>query len=574
MTSPGKLSLARPTRRVILCCLFSLAIALLWLSQPRPLKRSVSATPVLATSVSALHWYRGNTHTHTNNSFDGDSSPTAVAARYKQLGYNFVLVTDHNKHTSIDGVNAQVGVPGQFLVMQGEEVTDSFDGIPVHVAALSNTTAITAPHGTDIRSTLQNDITSVRQAGGLPIIAHPNYRFALTSNDLKSVEGASLFEVFNAHPVVNNFGDSEHPSVEAIWDDVLSSGKVLYGLASDDEHTLVNASGALPGRAWIMVRAASLDPASITSAIAGGDFYASTGITLQDYQVNSTNVSITLQDNSSSATIDFIGRNGQVLQRTNTSPAVYTFTHHEQYVRAKIYDDQGRMAWTQPIYTQQLNPVDTVVNGASMGTEPDFVRRVAPDSVAMINGIGLTSSAIQSQPASYGVYPTTVDGTTVTVNGRAAEIYYVSPTKVSFHVPVDTEPGMANLVLTNSDGVVFSTQINVADVAPGIFTVDGSGGGSAVTFDLSKLFGTALMPADNLRRFYLYATGVRAGTEVQVWIDGQQVFVDAVKSCRGLRGLDQITIIFPRSGGVAETLPVMIKVDGVTSNTAFLRAID
>lgn len=566
MISPGKLASARPTRRVILCSVLCVGIALLWLSQPSPIRHSVSAI-----TSQPLYWYRGNTHTHTNNSFDGDSSPTAVATRYKQLGYNFVLVTDHNRHTTIDSVNEEVGVPGQFLVMQGEEVTDSFNGVPVHVAALSNTSPINPPHGTDVRNTLQNDITAVRQAGGLPIIAHPNYRFALSADDLKNVEGAFLFEVFNAHPVVNNFGDSEHPSVEANWDDVLSSGKVLYGLASDDEHTLTNASGALPGRAWIMVRAASLDSGSITSAIASGDFYASTGIALQDYQVNSTSVTITLDGNSSGATIDFIGRNGQLLQRNNTSPAVYSFTHHEQYVRAKIYDDLGRMAWTQPIFTQQLNPVDAVVNAASFGTEPQLVRKVAPDSVAMINGIGLASSAIQSQPESFGVFPTSLDGATVTVNGRSAEIYYVSPTKVSFHVPVDTEPGSAELVLTNSDGVVFRTQINVADVAPGIFTVDGSGSGSAVTFDLNKLFGNALIPLDNWRRFYLYGTGVRGGTDVQVWVDGQQVFVDAVRSCRGLRGLDQITIIVPRTVGGPEAMPVVIKVDGTTSNTVMLR---
>jgi uncharacterized protein (TIGR03437 family) len=215
--------------------------------------------------------------------------------------------------------------------------------------------------------------------------------------------------------------------------------------------------------------------------------------------------------------------------------------------------------------------VDAVVNAASFGAEPQLVRKVAPDSVAMINGIGLASSAIQSQPESFGVFPTSLDGATVTVNGRAAEIYYVSPTKVSFHVPVDTEPGSAELVLTNSDGVVFRTQINVADVAPGIFTVDGSGSGSAVTFDLNKLFGNALIPLDNWRRFYLYGTGVRGGADVQVWVDGQQVFVDAVRSCRGLRGLDQITIIFPRAVGGPEAMPVVIKVDGTTSNTVMLR---
>src|SRR5437667_6789663 len=62
---------------------------------------------------SSLHWYRGNTHTHSNNSFDGESSPLAVATVYKNLGYNFLFFTDHNKLTTVDAVNAEVGVPGQ-----------------------------------------------------------------------------------------------------------------------------------------------------------------------------------------------------------------------------------------------------------------------------------------------------------------------------------------------------------------------------------------------------------------------------------------------------------------------------
>src|SRR6185312_1839896 len=499
MIYPRKLASARPARRLIrrvaLSLLFCSAISLLALSHPTVIKQSA-----LASVAPTRYWYRGSTHTHTNNSFDGESSPATVAARYKQLGYNFVLITDHNRHTDIEDVNSQVGVPGQFLVIRGEEVTDSFSGTPVHVAAVNNSSPITAPHGVDVRNTLQNDIDAIRQAGGLPIIAHPNYKFALSSEDLKSVEGASLFEVYNAHPVVNNFGDSNHPSVEANWDEVLSSGKVLYGLAVDDEHTLVNPAGALPGRAWIMVRAASLDADSITQAMASGEFYASTGITLQDYRVTSTDVTISLAaDPNNSTTIDFIGRNGQLLQRSTGNTALYVFTGHEQYVRAKIYDSQGQIAWTQPIYTQRLNPVDPIVNGASLGTEPQVLKQIAPDSVAIINGIGLAENAVQLQPESFGVFPTVTAGTSITVNGRPAEILFVSSTQVNFHVPALTEPGLAEVVLTNPDGVQFHTRITVADSAPGIFTINGSGQGQAVVFDLNHLLGNMLVPNDSWR---------------------------------------------------------------------------
>lgn len=40
-------------------------------------------------------WWRGNTHTHSILS-DGDSPPETVVARYMELGYDFLVLTDHN----------------------------------------------------------------------------------------------------------------------------------------------------------------------------------------------------------------------------------------------------------------------------------------------------------------------------------------------------------------------------------------------------------------------------------------------------------------------------------------------
>jgi uncharacterized protein (TIGR03437 family) len=526
-----------------------------------------SARRVAAVS-STLTWYRGNTHTHTNNSFDGESSPAAVSAAYKALGYNFLFITDHNKLTDVEGVNAQLAVPGQFLVIKGEEVTDAVGAAPAHLIALNNDSQVPAQHGFNILNTLQNDINAITQAGGLAIVAHPNFRFGLSDNDLRDFTGTMLFEVYNAHPIVNNYGDATHTSVETKWDEALTSGKVLYGLAADDEHTLVNPDGPMPGQAWVMVRAASLDPDSIMQAMMNGDFYASTGITLQDYQVSTSGITITVANYASdSTTIDFIGRNGQVLQHSTTNPAVYAFTGHEQYVRAKVVDEYGQAAWTQPVFTERLNPADAILNGASVGREPSVERMIAPDSVALASGVGLAATAIQAQRQSDGNFPTVLAGTTVTVNDRPAEIYYVSSTQISFHVPADTEPGVAKVLISNADGVQMNSRVTVAESAPGIFTEGGQGLGKAVVFDLDKLFGTVLLPSDSSHRFYVYATGVRGAADVQVLIDGSLVPVEVVRACRGLPGLDQLTIVVPRDLVTHGPSTVVIKADGRVSNT-------
>ena len=49
------------------------------------------------------HWFRGNLHTHTTNS-DGDSPPDVVTAWYRDAGYDFLALTDHDLLTHPDSV--------------------------------------------------------------------------------------------------------------------------------------------------------------------------------------------------------------------------------------------------------------------------------------------------------------------------------------------------------------------------------------------------------------------------------------------------------------------------------------
>ena len=47
-------------------------------------------------------WFKGNTHTHTVNS-DGDSTPDEVVRWYREHGYNFLVLSDHNYLTPRPG---------------------------------------------------------------------------------------------------------------------------------------------------------------------------------------------------------------------------------------------------------------------------------------------------------------------------------------------------------------------------------------------------------------------------------------------------------------------------------------
>jgi hypothetical protein len=77
---------------------------------------------VLPASPQELHWYRGNTHTHTINS-DGDTSPDAVVRWYKEHYYQFIFVTDHEYITDAAPLNAIYAASERFLLLPGQEIT-------------------------------------------------------------------------------------------------------------------------------------------------------------------------------------------------------------------------------------------------------------------------------------------------------------------------------------------------------------------------------------------------------------------------------------------------------------------
>ena len=47
--------------------------------------------------------------------------------------------------------------------------------------------------------------------------------------------------------------------------------------------------------------------------------------------------------------IQFIGAGGRVLQRVAGPAATYDVNGDEGYVRARVLESNGRMAWTQPV---------------------------------------------------------------------------------------------------------------------------------------------------------------------------------------------------------------------------------
>ncbi|HSK09400.1 MAG TPA: CehA/McbA family metallohydrolase, partial [Vicinamibacterales bacterium] len=242
-------------------------------------------------------WFKGNTHAHTLNS-DGDSAPDEVVRWYREQRYHFLVVTDHNLVTPVDGLNAAFAFEDQFLVIAGEEITDRAGGKPVHVNALGVRTAIPPQGGASVAEALQRDVAAAQAAGAPAQINHPNFGWAVAASDVPASPVPLLLEIFNGHPQVNNLGGGDAPGAEGLWDDWLSSGRTVFAVASDDTHHLKrpwDRQASRPGRGWVMVRATTLSADAILGALLRGEFYASTGVELSDWQATPRGVSIAVR---------------------------------------------------------------------------------------------------------------------------------------------------------------------------------------------------------------------------------------------------------------------------------------
>jgi hypothetical protein len=236
--------------------------------------------------------------------------------------------------------------------MKGEEVTDAFQGKSIHINGLNVGRLVAPQGGKSVADVIQRDVDAIRDAMGVPHINHPNFGWSITVDDLKQIRNDRLLEIYNGHPLVNNLGGGGVPGMEEVWDTILSSGKLIYGIAVDDAHTFKqpwNPDVAKPGKGWVIVRADRLSTASILAALERGDFYASTGVELESYTATDESITVAVKTvPSSKYRIQFIGRNGRQLQESVSSPAVYQIRGGEGYVRAKVIESNGRYAWTQP----------------------------------------------------------------------------------------------------------------------------------------------------------------------------------------------------------------------------------
>ena len=179
-----------------------------------------------------------------------------------------------------------------------------------------------------------------------------------------------------------------------------------------------------------------------------------------------------------------------------------------------------------------------------------------------------------------GVFPTSLDGTSVTVNGKHAAVEFISPTQMNIQPPDDTAVGPVQVVIsTTAGGASAPFTANYAQFAPGLFLAttsylavqhaDGSyvGGYAGATpakpGEVIVLWGTGFGPASPP----VPAGQVFTGTSqlvngVTVTIGGQPATVDFAGVVGA--GLVQINVHVPSSINNGDAA-VLATVNGVST---------
>ena len=200
---------------------------------------------------------------------------------------------------------------------------------------------------------------------------------------------------------------------------------------------------------------------------------------------------------------------------------------------------------TAPTARPPFGTLTAILNGASFGNEPSATRAVAPDSIAVARGSNLANTTLQSQRLPNGTFPTNVAGTTVTVNGRAAQIFFVSPGQVNFLVPPATEIGTADVVVTNSENFQSRGSVPTLRTAPGVFTKPGDGTGEGMILNSDTLQSGPFDPTGGNLRLTIFTTGARNATQTFVVMGGRVVHAESVIASPDMPGLDEVRVSGP-----------------------------
>ncbi|HKC84598.1 MAG TPA: DUF4394 domain-containing protein [Blastocatellia bacterium] len=225
-----------------------------------------------------------------------------------------------------------------------------------------------------------------------------------------------------------------------------------------------------------------------------------------------------------------------------------------------------------------------VVNAASFSADT-----LAPGMIASAFGPFMTQNNGVFFATSQSL-PTTLGGVKVSVNGQDAGLFFAGPNQINLLVPdnLGGVPGApAVFTITDNTGASRTGTVSINSAAPGIFTADSTGTGTAAGFTTKDgVTYQSLINPDGSERpadpgtrtspnfLVLFGTGIgnaipntaNVAPAVTATIQGVPARVDFAGKLSFLPGVDQLNIIIPTQLSGFGRLRVRLVVNGQPSN--------
>ena len=299
-------------------------------------------------------FWRGNLHTHSNQS-DGALPTSEVIQAYKNAGYDFVMLSEHFVDHFNFPINDTRGFRGNsFTTLIGVELhaPETSAGELWHIVAAGLPLDFKPPQQGETGPQLA---ARARDAGAFIAIAHPSWSRYTIEDGRALLPSAHAVEIYNhGCAIENDLGDGWY-----LHDQLLNEGSKLTAIATDDAHfkTPDHFGG------WVNVKAQSLDPDEILSALKAGHFYSSQGPEICGIELSGKNITMTC---SPVDTITVVCGNSRTCVKTGKSITSASFDlkrlesgwllkRPSPWFRVTVIDHAGKKAWSNAFWWSDVD---------------------------------------------------------------------------------------------------------------------------------------------------------------------------------------------------------------------------
>jgi len=288
-------------------------------------------------------FYKANLHAHSTNS-DGKLSQEEAVSLYKDNGYNFLALSEHNRITQTDKYDTK-----DFKLVPAVELHSYINNpLTIHhfvgLTTMDNKKVHDGMRLEDIPFTnnresvlaLEKRLTDL---DFLTFYCHPTWsRVELNQFDFIS---SNMMEIYNWGTI---FSQAHNKDV-TYWEDWNRLGKPIWGLANDDGHRIEQHLGG-----WNMIKCEEFTIESMLESLKAGSFYATTGPEIHDFYVEDDIVHVKCSP-ASMVSIITMSKWGKCYRDPSAS---ITEIEHEisssaYLIRIEVHDREGNIAWSNPI---------------------------------------------------------------------------------------------------------------------------------------------------------------------------------------------------------------------------------